>query len=109
MAPLQSWANFLRNRSRLLAVGLVVAGVFPIQVAAFFAATLVLLTRALHMHEAYRAIEWKAIFLVAAVLPVGLAMERTGAALLLAQPDFGTAVVIGRGGDPEIEVRLAPD
>ncbi|MGB5814257.1 MAG: SLC13 family permease, partial [Thermoanaerobaculia bacterium] len=32
----------------------------------------------------YRAIEWRAIFLVAAVLPVGLAMERTGAAQLLA-------------------------
>jgi len=68
----------------LLMVGLVVAGVFPIQVAAFFAATLVLLTRALHMHEAYRAVEWRAVFLVAAILPVGAAMERTGAAELLA-------------------------
>lgn len=29
-------------------------------------------------------VEWRAIFLVAAVLPVGIAMERTGAALLLA-------------------------
>ena len=33
---------------------------------------------ALTMQEAYRAIEWKAIFLVAAVLPVGLAMETHG-------------------------------
>jgi di/tricarboxylate transporter len=68
----------------LLMVVLVVAGIFPIQVAAFFAATLVVLTRALHMHEAYRAVEWRAIFLVAAILPVGAAMERTGAAELLA-------------------------
>ena len=36
------------------------------------------------MEEAYRAIEWRAIFLVAAVLPVGIAMDRSGAALLLA-------------------------
>ena len=79
--------------SLLLMVALVVAGVFPIQVAAFFAATLVVLTRALHMHEAYRAIEWRAIFLVAAILPVGAAMQRTGAAELLA----GT--VVGVAGD----------
>jgi di/tricarboxylate transporter len=75
----------------LLMVGLVVAGVFPIQVAAFFAATLVILTRALHMHEAYRAVEWRAIFLVAAILPVGAAMERTGAAELLAGSVAGVA------------------
>jgi len=79
-------------------VGLVVAGVFPIQVAAFFAATLVLLTRALHMHEAYRAVEWRAIFLVAAILPVGAAMERTGAAELLAGSVAGVAGAAGPYG-----------
>ncbi|MDA2925792.1 SLC13 family permease [Acidobacteria bacterium AH-259-G07] len=68
----------------LLMIGLVVTGFQPIHVAAFSAATLVLLAGALTMEEAYRAIEWRAIFLVAAILPVGFAMERTGAALLLA-------------------------
>jgi di/tricarboxylate transporter len=68
----------------LLMIGLVVSGQQPIHVAAFTAATLVILAGALTMQEAYRAIEWRAIFLVAAVLPVGLAMERTGAAQLLA-------------------------
>ena len=69
----------------LLAMIVLVAGGFqPIHVAAFAAASLVLLAGALTMQEAYRAIEWKAIFLVAAVLPVGVAMERTGAAALLA-------------------------
>lgn len=69
----------------LLMIGLVATGAQPIHVAAFTAASMVLLFGALTMPEAYRAIEWKAIFLVAAVLPVGLAMERTGAAMLLAQ------------------------
>ncbi len=69
----------------LLMVGLVVAGIQPIHVAAFTAASLVILSGALTMQESYRAIEWKAIFLVAAVLPVGLAMERSGAALLMAE------------------------
>ena len=68
----------------LLMVGLVVSGLFPIQVAAFAAATLVVLSGALKMQEAYRAVEWRAVFLVAAILPVGVAMERTGAAELMA-------------------------
>ncbi len=62
----------------------VVGGYVPIQVAAFAAAVFVVLTGALTMQEAYRAIEWRAIFLVAAVLPVGVAMERSGAAALMA-------------------------
>jgi di/tricarboxylate transporter len=68
----------------LLMVALVATGTQPIHVASFTAASLAILFGALTMQEAYRAIEWKAIFLVAAVLPVGMAMERTGAAMFLA-------------------------
>jgi len=75
----------------LFMIALVVSGWQPIHVASFAAATLTILTGALRMDEVYRAIEWRAIFLVAAVLPVGMAMERTGAALMLA--DTVTTVV----------------
>jgi di/tricarboxylate transporter len=61
---------------------MVVTGFQPIHVAAFTAATLVVLFGAIRMEEAYRAVEWKAVFLVAAILPMGIALERTGAALL---------------------------
>ena len=44
-----------------------------------------ILTRCLTMDEAYRAIEWRAIFLIAGMLPLGAAMEQTGAARLLAE------------------------
>ncbi len=80
----------------LLMVGLVASGLQPIHVAAFTAASLVVLAGALTMQEAYRAVEWRAIFLVAAVLPVGLAMERTGAALLLAE---SVSTVAGPAGN----------
>ena len=69
----------------LLMVAMVVFGIQPIHVAAFTAASLVLLFRTVTMEEAYRAIEWRTIFLVAAVLPIGFAMERTGAALLMVE------------------------
>ncbi len=61
---------------------MVVTGFQPIHVAAFTAATLVVLLGAIKMEEAYRAVEWKAVFLVAAILPMGLALEKTGAAML---------------------------
>ena len=76
-------------------VVLVVAGYFPIQVAAFAAAVFVVLSGALTMEEAYRAIEWRAIFLVAAVLPVGVAMERSGAAALIADGVADSAGSLG--------------
>jgi len=76
-------------------VFLVAAGYFPIQVAAFAAAVFVVLSGALTMPEAYRAIEWRAIFLVAAVLPVGIAMERSGAAALIADGVVNTAGELG--------------
>jgi di/tricarboxylate transporter len=68
----------------LLLVGLVVTGWQPIQVAAFTAATFVILGGALTMEEAYRTVEWRMIFLLAAILPIGIAMERTGTAALAA-------------------------
>jgi len=78
-----------------LMVALVVTGAFPIQVAAFAGAVFVVLTGALTMQEAYRAVEWRAIFLVAAILPVGIAMENTGAASLLAATVVDTAGSLG--------------
>lgn len=76
-------------------VALVVSGWQPIHVASFTAATLVVLGGAIRMEEAYRAIEWRVIFLVAAILPVGVAMERTGAAELLADGVIGSVGPLG--------------
>ena len=86
---------FIALGALLIMVLLVVTGLFPIQVAAFTAATLVVLLGALKMEEAYRAVEWRAVFLVAAILPVGAAMERTGAAELLATTVSGVAGAMG--------------
>jgi di/tricarboxylate transporter len=37
------------------------------------------------MDEAYRQIEWRAVFLIAGMLPLGIAMQETGAASLLGE------------------------
>jgi len=41
--------------------------------------------RSLSMEEAYQAIEWKVVFLIASMLPLGVAVEHTGAAQIGAE------------------------
>jgi di/tricarboxylate transporter len=67
-----------------LMVLLAATGIAPAPIAALSAAAIVVLSGAITMEEAYRQIEWKTIFLVAALMPVGLAFERTGLAAFLA-------------------------
>ncbi len=62
----------------------VILGWLPVYVAAIGGASLMVLTRCLSLDEAYDAIEWKAVFLIATMLPMGLAMQDTGAAALIA-------------------------
>jgi di/tricarboxylate transporter len=62
----------------------VMAGYAPIAVAAVVGSSIMVLTGCLNMEQAYRAIEWRAIFLIAGMLPLGVAMQDTGAAAYLA-------------------------
>jgi di/tricarboxylate transporter len=65
-------------------LGTVVIGWLPIAAAALLAGMLMVLSGCLSMDEAYQSIEWKAVFLVAGTLPLGIAMEKTGTAEFLA-------------------------
>ena len=63
---------------------LVSTSLLHVSIAMFIGALLMVLTRTLTMDEAYQSIEWKSVFLIAGMLPLGLAMENTGTAKLLA-------------------------
>jgi di/tricarboxylate transporter len=63
----------------------VILGWLPISIAAVIGAALMVLTGSLLMDDAYIYIEWKAVFLIAGMLPLGVAMDQTGAARLLAE------------------------
>jgi di/tricarboxylate transporter len=67
-----------------LAVGLAALNVLPILVSAIAGALAMILTGCLKPQEAYESIDWFVIFLLAGVIPLGLAMENTGTAAFIA-------------------------
>jgi di/tricarboxylate transporter len=67
----------------------VIMGWVPIYIAVVIGAACMVMTKCLTMEEAYRFIEWKAVFLIAGMLPLGTALDQTGAAKLLAEGVVG--------------------
>jgi di/tricarboxylate transporter len=70
----------------ILAVSLALSafGILPIALAMLTGAALVVLAGCIRMDQAYRAIEWRTVFLIACMIPLGVAMLDTGAASFLA-------------------------
>jgi len=65
-------------------IALILFNVFPILVAAMLGAIAMVLGRCITIEEAYKAIDWKVIFLLGGIIPLGLALEQTGTAGWLA-------------------------
>lgn len=70
-------------------------GVLPVAALMLAGALLMVMGGVLNMDEAYRAIDWKAVFLIAGMLPLGMAMEQTGTARLLADGLVGVTGGMG--------------
>ncbi|MGH9946280.1 MAG: SLC13 family permease [Pyrinomonadaceae bacterium] len=70
----------------LIVIGVVLAAtlnIAPIVVTALLGAIAIVFTGCISLEEAYQAIEWKIIFLLAGVLSLGAALDQSGAAALL--------------------------
>jgi len=59
-------------------------GVLDIMTAALTGMVVMVFTRCVHIEEIYGEVEWLVIFVLAGLIPLGLALETTGAAELLA-------------------------
>lgn len=57
----------------------------PLPLSFLSAAVLMLLTKVIYKEEIYEAIDWKTVFLLAGLIPLGIAFEQTGAAGLVAE------------------------
>ncbi len=67
-----------------LAIALGTAGMLPVYLAFFGAAVLLVLLDLISLREAYDAVDWSIIILIAAMISVGQALGTTGAAELIA-------------------------
>lgn len=81
---------FMRHKARLagliMLASILVAtlGLVAVEIALLAGATAVILTRCITTHQAYRAVDARMYVFIAGAIPLGLAMEKTGTADLLA-------------------------
>ena len=81
-------------------LALMVGEVFPVATASMFAALLMIVAGCLTIDDAYEAIDWKSIVLIAGMLPMSIALEKAGlvnlaaAQLTLTLGSLGPTVVL---------------
>ena len=68
-----------------LVLALTALHIVPLLIAALLGAVGMVLSRCLTIEEAYEAIDWRVIFLLGGIIPMGVALEQSGAALWLTQ------------------------
>lgn len=69
----------------LLMVLLAASGYVPLVISSVLAVFLLVVSGSLKYYEMYRVVEWRTVVMIAALLPLGTAMAKSGAADLLAQ------------------------
>jgi len=84
-----------------LSISMIMFTDFRLSIALLVGALGMILTHVISIDEAYNSVSWKTVFLVASLIPIGLAMELTGTAAWIAQQ----AMVL-LGHMPEIAVQI---
>jgi di/tricarboxylate transporter len=81
----------LKLRKAIIAIGVLIGvvatptlGIAPIVMSAMVGVLALLVGRVIGPEEAYRAVEWKVIFLLAGVLSMGAALQKTGGDQMIA-------------------------
>jgi di/tricarboxylate transporter len=85
-----------------LSISMIVFTDYRLSIALLVGAMGMVLTGVLSMDEAYSAVSWKTVFLLASLIPLGAAMERTLTAAWIAQE-----IMHILGGVPEIAIQIA--
>jgi len=72
-----------------------ILGWIPIAISAVVGVALMVVSGCLTMEEAYQSIDWQAVFLIAGMLPLGIALDQTGAASYLSNGVINLAGGLG--------------
>ena len=73
-------------------------GLLPISSAAMAGVALMIFTGCVRISEIYEEMDWLVVFVMAGLIPLGLAMEQTGAAAWIAQGVVGATQGLGDSG-----------
>ncbi len=73
----------------LVTLGIASLNILPVQMVSLAGAALMVLTGCLSMDEAYRSVDWRLIFLIAGLWPLGVAIQTSGLAGVIAQQSLG--------------------
>lgn len=76
--------SFIALGALLLMIVLLVFKLVPGSIAALICGGIVLLTGCVPMHKAYKGISWTSVVMIAAMIPMGIALQKTGTAQLIA-------------------------
>jgi len=79
-------------------VGTMAFGLMPTVMAALLAAFLLIITRCVKLESIYHSINWHAVILIAGILPLATALDKSGAASLVAQGMVNTLGELGPMG-----------
>ena len=87
-----------------LSIGMIIFTDFRLSIALLVGALGMILTNVISIDEAYNSVSWKTVFLVASLIPIGLAMELTGTAAWIAQQAM---VLLGNMPDIAVQIVIA--
>jgi di/tricarboxylate transporter len=87
-----------------LSISMIMFTDFRLSIALLVGALGMILTNVLSIDEAYNSVSWKTVFLVASLIPIGLAMELTGTAAWIAQQAM---VLLGNMPDIAVQIVIA--
>ena len=85
-----------------ISMSMIIFTEYRLSIALLVGAMGMVLSGVLSMDEAYNSVSWKTVFLLASLIPLGQAMERTGTAAWIAQE-----IMIILGDVPEIAIQAA--
>jgi len=85
-----------------ISIGLIIFTDYRLSICLLVGALGMILTGVLSVDEAYGAVSWKTVFLLASLIPLGQAMERSGTAAWIAQE-----IMLVLGDVPELAIQVA--
>ncbi|WP_248723315.1 SLC13 family permease [Seonamhaeicola sp. ML3] len=79
-----NYKSYIALGALLLMIVFMVFKIVPGSIAALISAGIILLTRCVPMAKAYKGISWISVVMIAAMIPMGIALQKTGTAQLIA-------------------------